>query len=106
MSPEQPDKRKVFGPHSPDAKHVGGKSFPDGSPVCKPTAAGRRPKGLSGPVHPGFPKPNSPSAQKSPPKFNKTPQVGGGDIKVADQNNDLYIPLRKTGHASQGRKKK
>lgn len=105
MSPQKPNYGKSFGPHSPDGKHVGGQSFPDYEPVCKPVAPGRRPKGLSGPVHPGFPKPDSPYAQKTPAKFNKTPRVSGGDIRVADQNNDLYKPPRKSGSPAPRRKK-
>lgn len=93
-----------IGPVSEDSRHVGGGSFPDGMPVCQPVKPGRRIKPLSGPVHPGFPKPNSAYRKKSPPKMKETPVVGS-HLKVSDQNFDLYKPVRKVKPKIQAKEK-
>lgn len=97
-----------IGPVSPQAKHLGGNAFPDGMPVCDPVKPGRRAKALSGPVHPGFPQAGSAYAaksKKSAKKMKKTPVVGS-KLQVADQNFDLYKPVRKTKSTIKGKPKR
>lgn len=97
MAPRKTNKPAgPFGPMSPNARHIGGNSFPDGVPVCEPCAPMRRPKPLSGPIHPGFPKADSRYAGKKPAKFKKSHVISTTGPRTSEQTYDVYKPTRKS----------
>ncbi len=76
--------RKGLAKSSSLGKYIGSNT----QPVCRPTS--RRVKPLSGPVHPGA----SPSSIRKPKPMSSTPFVRT-EIRVAEQNFDLYQPVKK-----------
>lgn len=91
----RPSHKKTSPSDSDKKQYLGESSFPDGKPVCQPCVPGRRPKPLSGPVHPGFPKPGSEYAKKAAAPVKKTSTLGGR-VERAAQNDDVYQPHKKS----------
>lgn len=66
--------------------YIGNNAFPGGQPICKPSAPGRTPKKVGGPIHPGIA--NLKTAKAPTPM--KPLSSFGFTIQRSDQNNDIY----------------